>query len=174
MLPSHWAIPLFYYAQYSDQNLISFENKPAAQYKDKKESGAATQKHIKCNSLTGSVYILYVWICYKGTLLYFTAKTQYRKYETNISKKGILWLQSQFPHSCVCERFFYSHDQSAYSAAEKYLDQSWKSLEDTWMWKLGLRPHNSQKRNTWTRFSLQCGFRINKQTDQEVENNILV
>jgi hypothetical protein len=24
--------------------------------------------------------------------------------------------QSQFPHSCVCERFIYSHDRSTYSA----------------------------------------------------------
>ncbi len=29
--------------------------------------------------------------------------------------------QSQFPHSCVCERFIYSHDRSAYSA-----DRSWE------------------------------------------------
>jgi hypothetical protein len=31
-----------------------------------------------------------------------------------------------------------------------YVDQSWeyKTLTDTWMWKLGLRPRNSQKRNT--------------------------
>ncbi len=31
-----------------------------------------------------------------------------------------------------------------------------KSLTDTWMGKLELRPCNSQKRNTWMRFSLQC------------------
>ncbi len=30
-----------------------------------------------------------------------------------------------------------------------------KSLTDTWMWKLGLRPHYSQKRNTYVGFSLQ-------------------
>jgi hypothetical protein len=33
-----------------------------------------------------------------------TAKTQYRKFETNIPRKGIVRPQSQFPHSCVCER----------------------------------------------------------------------
>ncbi len=33
----------------------------------------------------------------------------------------------------------------------------YKSLTDTWMWKLGPRPHNSQKRNTYMGFSLQCG-----------------
>ncbi len=46
-----------------------------------------------------------------------TAKNQYRKLETNNSRKGIAQPQSQFPHSRVCERFIYSHDWSAYSAA---------------------------------------------------------
>jgi hypothetical protein len=32
----------------------------------------------------------------------------------------------------------------------------YKSLKDTWMWKLGLRPRYSQKRNIWTEFPLQC------------------
>ncbi len=35
-----------------------------------------------------------------------TAKT----IETNIPRNGIAWPLSQFPHSCVCERFMYSHD----------------------------------------------------------------
>ncbi len=33
----------------------------------------------------------------------------------------------------------------------------YKSLTETWMWKLGLRPRYSQKRNTYVGFSLQCG-----------------
>ncbi len=33
-----------------------------------------------------------------------------------------------------------------------------KSLTDTWMWKWGLRPRNSQKRGTLRGFSLQCSF----------------
>jgi hypothetical protein len=45
------------------------------------------------------------------------AKNQRRKLETNIPKNGIARPHSQFPHSCVCERFIYSHDRSAYSAA---------------------------------------------------------
>jgi hypothetical protein len=36
-----------------------------------------------------------------------TAKNQYRKFETNIPRKGIARPQSQFPHSSVCERFIY-------------------------------------------------------------------
>ncbi len=35
----------------------------------------------------------------------------------------------------------------------------YKSLTDTWVWKLGLRPRNSQKRNTYLGFSLQCGVK---------------
>jgi hypothetical protein len=46
-----------------------------------------------------------------------TAKNLYRKFETNITRKGIVRPQSQFPHSCVCERFISSHDKTANSAA---------------------------------------------------------
>jgi hypothetical protein len=45
-----------------------------------------------------------------------TAKTKCGKFETNIPRKGISGPQSQFPHSCVCERIEYSHDGSAFSA----------------------------------------------------------
>jgi hypothetical protein len=31
----------------------------------------------------------------------YSTKTQYRKFETHIPRKGIAWPQSQFPHSCV-------------------------------------------------------------------------
>jgi hypothetical protein len=37
------------------------------------------------------------------------AKNQYRKFETNVPTKGIARPQSQFPHSCVCERFIHYH-----------------------------------------------------------------
>jgi hypothetical protein len=50
-----------------------------------------------------------------GWLTYHIAKTQCRKFETNIPRKGILGPQSQFPHSCVCERIIFSHDGSACS-----------------------------------------------------------
>jgi hypothetical protein len=54
-----------------------------------------------------------------------TAKTRYRKFDTNILRKGIAWPQSLFPHSCVCERFLSSHNGSAYFAAGKYVDPFW-------------------------------------------------
>jgi hypothetical protein len=45
-----------------------------------------------------------------------TAKTKCQKFETNIPRKGISGPESQFPHSCVCERIIYFHDGSAFSA----------------------------------------------------------
>jgi hypothetical protein len=47
-------------------------------------------------------------------------------FDTNIPSKGFVRPQSQFPHLCVCERFIYSHDRSAYSSAGKYVDQYWE------------------------------------------------
>ncbi len=43
--------------------------------------------------------------------------TLQRKFETDIPRKGIARPQSQFPHSCVCQRIIYFHDRSACSAA---------------------------------------------------------
>ncbi len=57
-----------------------------------------------------------------------TAKTQHGKFETNISRKGIGRPQSHFPHSCVCDRFIYSNDRSAYSAVGKYVDRSFEYI----------------------------------------------
>ncbi len=51
-----------------------------------------------------------------GLTLNYTAKTKCRKFETNIPRKGISGPQSQFPHSCFCERIIYSHHGSACSA----------------------------------------------------------
>jgi hypothetical protein len=53
------------------------------------------------------------------SILAYTEKTQYRKFETNIPREGIARPQSQFPLSCVYERLIYSHNRSVYSIAEK-------------------------------------------------------
>ncbi len=45
------------------------------------------------------------------------ASALYRKSNLCIPRKGIVLPQSQFLHSCVCERFIYSQDQSTYLAA---------------------------------------------------------
>jgi hypothetical protein len=36
--------------------------------------------------------------------------------------------QSQIPHSLVCDRFIYSQNGSAYSAAGKYVDEFWEYI----------------------------------------------
>jgi hypothetical protein len=54
--------------------------------------------------------------------------TAIRKFKTNIPKKGITRPQSQFPHSCVCERFIYSHDRSAYPAAGNMWTETWEYI----------------------------------------------
>jgi hypothetical protein len=69
---------------------------------------------------------LFFAIVFIGTNLF--VKTQYGKSETNIPRKGIARPQSQLPHSCVCERFIYSRDRSAFSAAGKYVDRSWEYI----------------------------------------------
>jgi len=71
----------------------------------------------------------------KITYLSHTAKTKYRKFKTNIPRKGISGSQSQFPHSCVCERFIYSHNWSASSAGGTMWTNPgttvYRSLKDT-------------------------------------------
>ncbi len=110
-----------------------------------KLSSNAFVRHIKDVFLCPVIHIFSCFIpC--------TAKKQYRKLETNIPSKGIAWPQSQFPPSCVCERFLYSHNRSAYSAA----GNMWTDHENIYIYiayrhinfELGLRPRNSQKRNT--------------------------
>ncbi len=111
--------------------------------------------------LRGS-YVHISKISYRDSSLSCTSKTKYQNFETNIPKKGILGPQSQFPHSCVCEPFIYFHDRSGLPILLEEICRPIlglnKSLTDTWMLKLGLRPCYSQKRNTYVGFSLQCGF----------------
>jgi hypothetical protein len=60
------------------------------------------------------------------------APTLYRKSDLCIPRKETVGPRSHCLHSFICERFTYSHDQSAYLAAAKLADQSWeyKSLTD--------------------------------------------
>ncbi len=45
------------------------------------------------------------WV--KSTPQSHTSKTRYRNFEANITRKGTAPQQSQFVHSCFCERFIY-------------------------------------------------------------------
>jgi hypothetical protein len=59
-----------------------------------------------------------------------TAKKQYRKFETNIPKKGIARPQSQFPHACVCGRFLYIPIIGLPILLQEklYVDRSWEYI----------------------------------------------
>ncbi len=49
-------------------------------------------------------------------------------------EKGTALLQSQFLHS-FCERFIYSHDRSAYSAAGRSLTEIWTKAAQFLFWE---------------------------------------
>jgi hypothetical protein len=80
---------------------------------------------------------------------YYTAKTKCRKFETNIPRKGISGLSSNF-HIHVAVSELYIPTMGLPFLLEEICGPIlgiYKSLTDTGMWKLGLRPRNSQKRN---------------------------
>jgi hypothetical protein len=58
-----------------------------------------------------------------GTLYFFLMHNA-TKIRLSIPFLGIARPQSQFPHSCVCERFIYSQDWYTYLAAAKYCRQN--------------------------------------------------
>ncbi len=65
--------------------------------------------------------------------------TLYRKFDLCIPKNETARPHSQFLHSCICERFMYSPNQSAFLPAKisRPMMGIYKSLTDIWMWKLG-------------------------------------
>ncbi len=83
---------------------------------------------------------------------------KYRNFETNIPRKGISGPQPNF-HIHVSVSHLYISMISLPILLEEICRPIlglYKSLTDTWMLKLGLRPRYSQKRNTYVGFSLQC------------------
>ncbi len=77
---------------------------------------------------------------------------------------GIARPQSQFPHSCVCERFLYSQDRSTYLLQQnRQIVGIYKSLTGTWVWILGLWPRNSFSGIPFSNF-LYCFFAVCSQS----------
>ncbi len=67
-------------------------------------------------------------------------KDKIPNFETNIPRKGISGSQSQFPHSCVCERFI-PRSVSLF-CWRKYVDRSWDYInrsqtDECWNWGWG-------------------------------------
>ncbi len=105
-----------------------------------------------------AMFTIFVIACGTTFICWFTAKTQYRKFEINIPRKGIARPQSQFPtlqrkshlyiprkgivrpqsqisHSCICERFYIYPGSVCLSCCRKIcgpiLRKYIKSLTDT-------------------------------------------
>ncbi len=60
--------------------------------------------------------------------------------DTNIPRKRIARPQSRFPHSCVCERFVYSHGSVCLFCCRKICGPilgKYKPLADTWTVEIG-------------------------------------
>jgi hypothetical protein len=79
-----------------------------------------------------------------------------RKSHLCIPFLGIVRLQSQCPYSCVCERFIFPRIGPHISCSRigRSILGMYKSLTDTWMWKLGLWPRNSSSGNMCFEFSV--------------------
>ncbi len=89
-----------------------------------------------------------------------TAKTKYRNFETNITKKRNIG--ASVPVStfmCLWAIYICFPTIGMPFLLEeicRLILELCKSLIDTWMLKLGLRPRYSQERNRYVGFSLQC------------------
>ncbi len=84
-----------------------------------------------------------------------TAKTKYRNKYSLKMNIGVSVPISTF--ICLWANYIFLRSACLF-CCRKYVEWTDPSLTDTWMWKLGLRPRNSQKRNAEMGFSLQCGI----------------
>jgi hypothetical protein len=77
-----------------------------------------------------------------------------------IPRKGIARPQSQFPYSCVCERYIYIFPRLVHiytcSRIGRPILGIYKSLTDTWIWKWGLRLRYSCSGNIGLEFLVLC------------------
>ncbi len=83
-----------------------------------------------------------------ASYIYTLQRTNTENLKQIFQEKDFARLHSQFPYSYVCEQFIYSHDlHNLLQEICGSILEIYNSIIDTWMWKLGLRPRNSQKRN---------------------------
>ncbi len=96
----------------------------------------------------------------KWVLTVHTAKKKGRKFKANIPRKGYRGLSPNF-HIHVSVSQLYIPTMELPFLLEEICGPilgKYKSLTDTWMWKLGLRPRYSYKRNIETELPLQCSI----------------
>ncbi len=66
-------------------------------------------------------------------------RTLYRKSDLCIPRNETAWPRSQCLHSCIREQFIYSQERSGSIKIGRPILGKYKSLTNTWMWKLGDR-----------------------------------
>ncbi len=72
--------------------------------------------------------IKYIWV-YSLTLRFLqTSYTLHQKFDTSIPRNETARHRSQFVHSCICERFIYFHNQSAFFSCIAFTDRSWEYI----------------------------------------------
>jgi hypothetical protein len=78
------------------------------------------------------IYVQYVFIAFAGNMYSVcTSVALQRNFGLYIPRKGTARPQSQLPHSCVCERFIYSHDRSTYFPAAECVYRLWEYINRT-------------------------------------------
>jgi hypothetical protein len=103
----------------------------------------SSQKVIKISRM--GLWLISILLCTRHSREKGLVNTLHRhnteKSKTNITRKGTVWLQPEFLHSCFYERFIYSPDRSAYSAQKNTVGGPnvgiYNSHTETWMWKIG-------------------------------------
>ncbi len=98
-------------------------------------------------------------------------KDKIQNFETNTPRKGISGLSPNFDiHASVGDLCIPTIGLPILLEEMcRTILGLYKSLTDTWMWKLGLRPRYSQKRNAKVGCSLQCESVISQQQNDNVK-----
>ncbi len=86
--------------------------------------------------------------------------TLQRKSNLYIPRKGTVWPQSPFPHSCLWAIYMYIFPGSVHIFSGSRIGRPivgiYKSLTDTWMWKLALSLRNFFSGNICFEFLVLC------------------
>ncbi len=102
-------------------------------WKASKHWSEASQHHILSSFILSFTYTQYTQYIFRQSRPFYSKMpldTLYKKFETNIPRNETARPRSYFLHSCICKRFIYSHDRSAYFAVF-IVDRSWEYIRSS-------------------------------------------